>query len=446
MNSRRAWLIWAVGVFAYVVAVLQRSSLGIAGVEASERFDSGAAALSSLGVLQLVVYAGLQIPIGVLIDRIGPKRLVVSGALLMAIGQAVVALSPDLGGAILGRVLVGAGDAAIFTSVLRLTNTWFRPSRVPQLTQWLGNLGQLGQVLSAVPFAILLHAEGWTPAFLSIASISLLSFVLCLAVLSDGRGVLPNSAGAADMRSALRALGESFRRPGTQLGFWAHFTTQSPGTVFALFWGVPFLVYGLGYDAAFASAMIALMVVAALLVGPLLALLMVRYPLRRSSLALGIVALIGVVWTAVLLWPTPAPAWLVVLLAIALGVGGPASQIGFDFARTFNPSRRLGSANGIVNVGGFTASFIMMLLIGVVLDLSSPAGAGTDPSELYTFDGFRLAMLVQYPVVGFGVVMLIHARRRTRRLMLQEEGIAVGPFWVALFRRLGLQRFRRRGL
>ena len=446
MNSRRAWLIFGVGVTAYIVAILQRSSLGVAGVEASERFHSGAAALSTLGVLQLVVYAALQIPVGVLIDRVGPKALVVVGALLMAIGQTVVALAPDLGGAVLGRVLVGAGDAATFTSVLRLTNTWFRPSRVPQLNQWLGNLGQLGQVLSAVPFAILLHDAGWTPAFLSIASIAVLSFVLSLALLSDGRGVLPTSEGAADMRTAIRSLGESLRRPGTQLGFWAHFTTQSPGTVFALFWGMPFLVYGLGYDSAFASAMIALMVLAALLVGPLLALLMVRFPLRRSSLALGIVALIGFAWTAVLLWPTPAPAWLVVFLVIALGIGGPASQIGFDFARTFNPSRRLGSANGIVNVGGFTASFVMMLLIGVILDLLSPADAGSDPSALYSFDGFRIALLVQYPIVAFGVVMLVHARRRTRRLMLQEEGIAVGPFWVALFRRMGLQRIRRRGL
>ncbi|BDI22891.1 nitrate/nitrite transporter [Herbiconiux sp. L3-i23] len=440
MNSRRHWIIFAIGVVAYVTAVMQRSSLGVAGVEASERFSSSAAALSTLGVLQLIVYAGLQIPVGVLVDRLGPKALVASGAALMAIGQVVVALAPDLVGAVVGRVLVGAGDAATFISVLRLVNTWFAGRNVPVVTQWLTNLGQFGQVLSAIPFAIVLHAAGWEPAFLSAASVAVFSFVLVVALLSNGRGVHEAAAGAPDFRSALVALGESFRRPGTQLGFWAHFVTQAPGTVFALFWGVPFMVFGVGLDPAFASAMIAGMVVVAILVGPLLGFLMVRYPLRRSSLALLVVVIMAVAWGAVLLWPAPIPAWLIVLLVIAISIGGPASQIGFDFARTFNPARRLGSANGIVNVGGFTASFVIMQLVGVLLDLQHPGA--TAPSELYALDSFRLAMLVQFPIIGFGVIMLVRARHRTRRLMLDEEGISVGPLWVALFGKLRSRRSR----
>jgi MFS family permease len=438
VRSRRPAVIFAIGVTAYLVAILQRSSLGVAGVEASERFSSTASALSTLAVLQLVVYAGLQIPVGVLIDRLGPKVLIGSGAVLMAAGQVVVALAPDLSVAVIGRILVGAGDAATFNAVLRLINTWFSPRRVPIMSQWLGNLGQFGQVLSAIPFAILLHSAGWEPAFLSAASLSVLTAVLVIALLTGGRAAHPSGAGAPDMRSALVALGESFRRPGTQLGFWTHFVTQSPGTVFALFWGVPFLVFGVGLSPAFASAMIAGMVLVALVVGPVLGTLMVRYPFRRSSLALLVVVLMAVAWSAVLLWPAPIPAWLIVVLVIAIAIGGPASQIGFDFARTFNPVRRLGGANGIVNVGGFTASFVIMLLIGVLLDLQSSG----DPAALYSLESFRIALLVQYPIVGFGVVMLVRARRRTRRLMLDEEGIEVGPLRVALRGKLRFRRVR----
>jgi sugar phosphate permease len=74
VNSRRSWLVFGVGVFAYLIAVMQRSSLGIAGVDATERFDVQAAALSSLAVVQLIVYAALQIPVGVVLDRHGPSR------------------------------------------------------------------------------------------------------------------------------------------------------------------------------------------------------------------------------------------------------------------------------------------------------------------------------------------------------------------------------------
>ncbi len=424
---------------AYLVSITQRSSLGVAAVDASDRFSSTAAALSTLGVLQLVVYAALQVPVGVLIDRLGPKPLLVSGAALMAIGQAVVAISPTLEVAVIGRVLVGAGDAATFTSVLRLTNTWFSGRKVPQLNQWMGNLGQFGQVLSAIPFAALLHSAGWTPAFLSAAGLSVLSFVVCLAVVSNGTELSPHAQKVASLREALAQLRASLKRPGTQLGFWAHFVTQSPGVVFALMWGYPFMVFGVGLPPAFGSAMLALMVLTGLVVGPFLGLLTVRHPLRRSSLALLTVALMTIAWGTVLLWPGRPPAWLVVVLVVALGIGGPASQIGFDFARTFNPARRLGSANGIVNVGGFTASFTMMLLIGLVLDALS----GGDPGALYDIDSFRLAELVQVPVVGFGVLMLLRARRRTRRLMAEEEGIQVGPLWVALARAWGRRRARR---
>ena len=78
---------WGVALFAYVIAVLQRTSLGVAGVQAADRFDISASVLSSLVVLQIIVYAGLQIPVGVLLDRVGPKFLIASGAVLMMAGR-----------------------------------------------------------------------------------------------------------------------------------------------------------------------------------------------------------------------------------------------------------------------------------------------------------------------------------------------------------------------
>ena len=68
------WLVWAVGVAAYVVAVLQRTSLGVAGLEAADRFDASASVLAMFAVLQLLVYAALQVPVGVLLDR-APRLL-----------------------------------------------------------------------------------------------------------------------------------------------------------------------------------------------------------------------------------------------------------------------------------------------------------------------------------------------------------------------------------
>ena len=440
MNSRRSWLIWGVALFAYIVAVMQRTSLGVSGIEAAHRFEVSASVLSSLAVVQLIVYAALQIPTGVMLDRVGPKALIAVGAVLMLAGQITLALAPSIGIAILGRILVGAGDALTFISVIRLLASWFRGRILPQVSQWTGNIGQLGQVLSALPLSLLLHRYGWQPAFLSAAALSLVAAALVVVLLSNGRPTtqltdVPTPDRAASWPAAVRQLRESLARPGTQLGFWSHFVTQSSGTVFSLLWGFPLLTAGLGYSSGAASGLLALIVLAGVVSGPMLGILTARFPLRRSNLVIGIVAMIGVTWSTVLIWPGRPPSWLVVTLVVVLGIGGPGSLIGFDFARTFNPMRSLGSANGVVNVGGFLASFVMMYLIGLVLDLENTARvAGGAVSDVFGWESFRIALLVQYLVIGTGVVFLLRARKRTRSRLHADEGIEVAPLWVSLVR------------
>ena len=443
MNSRRAWVVYGVAVFAYMVSVLQRSSLGVAAVEATSRFDIAATALSTLAVVQLVVYAGLQVPVGVLLDRLGPRFLIATGAALMLVGQTTLALSETIGVAVAGRILVGAGDAMTFISGIRLLASWFSGRRLTFVSQLFGSLGQLGQLVSIFPLSLALHTWGWTPTYLSAASLSAFALVAILAVVTnrprgqvDTKGVQTWSESGGHLRSALR-------RPGTQLGFWSHFVTQSSLTMFALLWGFPFLSIALGYGPTGAAALLTITVGSVLVTGPLLGILSARYPLRRSNIVLGIVTAMAIMWTLVLLWPGQPPLWLIVLLLLVMAVGGPGSLIGFDFARTFNPQRSLGSANGVVNVGGFLASFVMMFLIGVLLDLQDGwRQAQGGASDLYALDSFRVAFAVQFVVVGIGVLMLVSTRKRTRRLLSRDEGIEVAPLWVELSRRL---RRRRRG-
>jgi sugar phosphate permease len=437
VNSRRSWIVFGFATFAYISAVLQRSSLGVAGVAATDRFHVSAALLSSLAVIQLIVYAALQVPVGVVLDRVGSRVLIALGAGLMLVGQVTLAVAPVIGVAIIGRVLLGAGDAMTFISVLRLLPNWFSGRSLPIVSQWIGTTGQLGQVLSALPLSLLLHQAGWTPTFLSAAGFSGLALVGVLAFVRNGTSPItmsiPTITGTA--LSPLRHLRDALGRPGTRLGFWSHFVTQSSGTVFSLLWGFPFLSVALGYGPSNASLLLTLMVVAAVIAGPMLGILTARFPLRRSSIVLGIVASMAIAWALVLAWPGRPPVWTVVLLVVVIAIGGPGSLIGFDFARTFNPLRNLGSATGIVNVGGFLASFLMMFLIGLALDLFSAAsgirGAG---GSVYSLSGFRVAFLIQYVVVGVGVVFLLVARRQTRRRLHEQEGIEVAPLWVALVR------------
>lgn len=426
--SRYTWVVWGVAVLAYIVAVLHRTSLGVSGLLAAERLNASASVVATFAVLQLLVYAAMQIPVGVLLDRFGPRTLVVGGALLMASGQLLLAAAETVTAAMAARALVGTGDAMTFVSVLRLVAAWFPPHRVPVVTQVTGLTGQLGQVLSAVPLVALLHEWGWRTAYTSAAGLGLLVTVLGVMTLRDAPPGGPLGGQAPRSASVVADVVSAWRHPGTRLGMWTHFTTLFGVTVFALLWGFPFLVSGQGRSPTQASALLTICVLAGVVVGPPLGLLVQRHPLRRSWLVLGVVVVNVAVWTAVLAWPGPAPTWLLVVLMVALGMTGPGSMIGFDFARTFNPPNRLGTATGIVNIGGFVASLVAIYLIGVVLDLR------TGGSATYDLDDFRVAMSTQYLVWGFGLMGIVAARRKVRRRMA-EAGVVVPPIREAIARR-----------
>ena len=412
---------WGLGVLAYTVAVFHRSSLGVAGLDAQERFAASAAVLSLFGVLQLGVYAALQIPVGVLLDRAGPRRLLVAGGLLMAAGQLVLAQAAGVPAGLAARVLVGAGDALTFISVLRLVAAWFPARRVPVVTQLTGLIGQGGQVVAAFPLVAGLHGSGWTPTFTIAAAVGALVALLVAVALRDAPPGVTMVTPAAEPGARRRALAAAWREPGTRLGLWTHFVAQFSGTVFALFWGYPFLVEGQGLSPAAASALLTGLVLAGMAIGPVMGWLAGRWPLRRSAMVLGLVGASALAWTAVLAWPGRAPLPLLVLLVLVLASNGPGSMVGFDFARTENPPARLGSASGIVNVGGFVASLTTILAVGLLLDLTG---------------SWRVAMAVQFAVWAVGLAGLLH----TRRVLRRRRGIRVDPLPRAVVRRLAAAR------
>lgn len=433
MGSRRAWIVLIAGIITYASAVLQRTTFGVAGVQASDRFGASAGVVGLFVVLQLVVYAGLQVPVGVLLDRFGTRTLISVGATTMFMGQILMASADSVPEGLIARVLVGAGDAMTFGSVIRLVPAWFPAKRVPLLTQMTGLLGQSGQIASAVPFAYALRVWGWSPAFLGAAAAAATALVLGLGVIRDAPpGAEPIDAGT-DPSRIFDLVVATWRTPGTRLGLWTHFSTCFSPMVFAMMWGFPYLITGEGRDPAQASALFTLYVVASLPCGPLLGSLTQRYPYRRSNLVFTIVAANLVPWVVVLLWPGPAPTWLLVVLALGLATGGPGSAIGFDFARTSNPAHRLGTATGIVIMGGFGAALVSILVIGIVIDvLQNGFGASA-------LTAYRWAMATQVPVFVIGIAGIISTRRKARALSA-TNGVHLDPLHAAFRRKYHARR------
>ena len=448
--SARALLVWGVALVAYVVAVFARTSLSATGVEAALRFHASSAVLSLFTVLQLAVYAAMQIPAGATVDRIGPRKAIAIGTALIGLGQLAIAFATGVPTAIGARVLVGSGDAFIFLSVVRLLPAWFPGRQVALVTQLTGMVGQLGQLLSLGPLVGVLSARGWESAYLLAGSMTLLVGALVMVAVRDGRPrqtravdvgtvVVATSAVAApalaDAALAAPALvdaalagaetaapttiasarvrddeGGALRRtwqnPGTRAGFWVHFTTPFSANAFVMLWGFAYMTKAEHVSEAVALAVLSAYVAGTLVFGPLLGVLTSRLPTHRSRLVVVIVVSQVAAWAVVLSWPGDAPPAALFVLAIALASGGPGSLIGFDFSRATNPLATLGLATGMVNAAGFISSLSAVLAVGIALDL-----LGQGSPALFTDRGFLVAWLVQVPIWILGLTMLRRSDR-----------------------------------
>ncbi|MDQ0942066.1 nitrate/nitrite transporter [Streptomyces sp. V1I1] len=402
-GGRRAAAVWGIGVAVYFVAVIFRTSLGVAGLDAADRFDVNASALSTFSILQLLVYAGMQIPVGLMVDRLGTKKVLTLGVVLFTVGQLGFALSPSYGTALASRALLGCGDAMTFISVLRLGSRWFPARRGPLIGQVAALFGMAGNLVSTIFISRLLHGVGWTATFAGSAAAGLVVLVLLSLFLKDHpEGHEPPTAQHAGSAFVRKQIAQSWREPGTRLGLWVHFTTQFPAMVFLLLWGMPFLVEAQGLSRETAGGLLTLVVLSNMVVGLVYGQVIARHHAARTPLALGTVGATALLWAAIIAYPgDQAPMWLLITLCTVLGTCGPASMIGFDFARPANPPERQGTASGIVNMGGFVASMTTLLAVGVLLDA--------------TGDNYRIAFSSVFALEALGIAQILRLRARTVR-------------------------------
>jgi MFS family permease len=411
---------WLLAVSVYLLAVLHRTSLGVAGLLAQHRFHIDPAQLSVFVFLQLGVYAAMQVPTGVLVDRYGPRRLLLTASLVMGTAQLMFAFVPSYPAALLARGLLGCGDALTFVSVLRFAATRFDPRRYPLLVALTSTVGTAGNVMATLPLALVLRSAGWGFSFGLAGGLSILVAGVVWLFLPAATGTPRRVATSAELRSAVGAVGTrltaAWALPGTRLGFWVHFACMSATTAFGVLWGSPYLIKAGGLSPARAGAVLMAGVIAAAVASPVFGWLIGRHPAARVPIAIGICAVTMAGWSVVVADGTPRTGFVVALFVV-MALGGPASMAAFALARDYNPARILGTASGVVNVGGFLAAVVVSLGVGGILALEGSTSAGT----------LRWAVVAAVAVQGFGAVRMTVwlLRVRARALELQQRGKSV---------------------
>lgn len=454
---RSSWLVWGTAVGVYFLALLHRASLGVAGPDAVARLDISATELGAFVMVQLGLYALMQVPAGLAIDRWGARRVLLVATLVMGSAQILFAVATSYPVALAARALLGVGDAAVFIAVLRIAAMWFPHRQYALLTMATSLVGAAGNLAATVPLVVVLDEFGWTRTFAITGATSLVYGLLLLrpAVSAPFRETAPSASEETgtepsegdpparpaprkpSVRETVANVPASWRRPETRLGFWTHQATMVTGVVVSLVWGFPYLTEGLGYSSAAAASQLSVYVVAllvfSLFIGPLAG----RKPTWRTPMGLlAALACAGAIATLAL-WPGGRPPGSVVTAVfVIIAMGGPASQIGFHLARDYNPAVRISTATGLVNAGGFTGAMVTAIVVGVVLDISSGGAAATLTDYRWALGAMAL-LAVGSTVAMFG--SLLGVRTLVLERMARGERVIVRVtehWWDRLYRRV----------
>ncbi|QGU05072.1 MFS transporter [Corynebacterium comes] len=413
--TRKALIVWVTAVLVYVVAITGRTSFGVASVDAIERFGVDASRIAVFTAVQIGVYAAAQIPVGMLIDRFGPRKLLFVGALIMAAGQVLLGFTTSYWVAIGARVLIGAGDATAFLSVMRILPYWFPLKKTPLFTQMTAALGQVGQFLSAVPFLALLHGPGWTTAFLSLGAVGVLIAIAAGVAVADSPESwaaakdakdpdhVPGQKAPAEKIPLGRLLLMVLREPLCWQGFFNHYSAMLLQIVFTLLWSAPLITLGMGLPASAIGMVLTINVLASIAAGPILGPVSARLGHNRVLASILFSGFIGLAWIIFFLPAEPRGITALIIVNIIMAFFTPSSNFGFDDIRESLDRRIVATATGMANMGGFLAGMFAAQAVGLLLDYSSDGRA-------YTWTDFRFAWWAVIVTWGIGMTGLITSR------------------------------------
>ena len=232
---------WLTGALFFFYAWVLRVAPSVMVEELMRDFAVGAAVLGHLSAAYFYGYAGMQIPVGVLLDRFGPRRLMTVAALVCAGGCVLFATGETLAAATVGRFLIGASAAFSLVGAMAIAGQWFRPDRFALLSGLAMALGMAGGVFGQAPLRLAVEATDWRTTTLLLAGAGALLAVAAWATVRD------RWRGSGGLGNVLCGLGVVFRHRQTWLIALAGLATSAPLLGFAGLWGVPFLeaAYGL---------------------------------------------------------------------------------------------------------------------------------------------------------------------------------------------------------
>lgn len=412
--SGLAWLVWGCGAALYLLGFFQRVAPAVMTAELTRDFGLTASSLGNLSAFYFYSYVAMQVPTGILADRLGPRRLLAGGALVAAGGSILFASAQGETLAGIGRLLVGGSVAVAFVGMLKLAGHWFAQRQFALATGMALFCGIIGAVFAGVPLRLLVSAFGWRPVMTGAALLTLAVAALIWLVVRDDpshRGYASHSPGHSQGTGGTASIREGFREVLRYRNTWL--LILAPGGIvgcvltFSGLWGIPFLTTHYALTPTRAAAMTSALLVAWAVGGPVLGAASDKLGRRKLLYAIANVVATAA-WAVIVFIPNLPMPFLNALLILA-GFASGGMIIGFAFAKESVPARLSGTVSGAVNMGVMIGPMILQPAVGWVLDRRW-AGLAVEGVRIYDWGAYRAGFTLMIVWAAAACILLPFTR------------------------------------
>lgn len=409
LGGARAWFMWSLSAAAFGYAFFQRVAPSVMVSDLMAEFAIGGAVLGYLSALYFYPYVALQIPLGALLDRLGPRKILTGAIGLAAMGSYLFGSAGNIEQAYAGRVLVGVGSAVGFLGSLSLAAKWFPPKRYALLTGLTMLVGMASGVGAQAPLAALIEWIGWRQSMYSgaafAAALALIIFVFVRDSPAERTGQASKPPQAWD--SVWRGFKHAICRGEIWLIAIVATSMSGPMLAFGGLWGVPYMTAAYGLERPDAAFYVSLLLVGWAIGAPLGGWLSDHIGRRVAPLLASAIAQVALV--AVIAFVPGLALWLCIVMIFGIGVTGGAMATTFALAREVSDPKTHGSVSGVVNAMTVAAGAVLQPVIGLLLDLQWD-GALANGARVYTAGDYRTAFIVLVAWAGMAVLACLRLR------------------------------------
>lgn len=396
----------AVVIAAYMLSFFHRFAPAGIAQDLAAAFQTSAASLGVLAGTYFYIYTVMQVPTGILVDTLGPRRILFIGGLVAGFGSALFGFAPNLDIALVGRTLVGLGVSVVFIAMLKLIAVWYDERRFASVVGLSMLLGNLGSVLAGTPLASVAQVTSWRSVFYATAVLSVMLGLACWLLIREARNEHGHHA-RFDRTVVLVGLLGVLRNRATWPAVWVNLGIAGSLFAFGGLWATPYLIQVHALTRVEAASHISLCFGGFALGCVGVGMLSDRIG-RRKPVLMGATLIYALLWAVVIAAPR-LPMIGSYTLFFLLGVTSASLMLTWACAKEVNPPMVSGMSTSVTNMGGFLAGAVLQQTVGMVMDAGWD-GTLVDGVRHYSVDTFRYGLGLIAAAVLLGTVSTLFIR------------------------------------